>query len=43
MPFLMTLPSTGAEVPTPYATDLELACFPSVDDIVKVVKATIGK
>lgn len=33
----------GAEVPTPYAADLEAACFPTVDDIVKVVKATLGK
>lgn len=34
---------TGAEVPTPYAADLEAACFPTVDDIVKVVKATLSK
>lgn len=34
---------TGADVPTAYAKDLELASFPSVDDIVKVVKRTLGK
>lgn len=33
----------GADCPTPYAADLEAACFPTVDDIVKVVKATLGK
>lgn len=34
---------TGAEVPTPYAADLEAACFPTVDDIVRVVKDTLGR
>ncbi|KIZ01127.1 pyruvate dehydrogenase E1 component subunit beta [Monoraphidium neglectum] len=34
---------TGADVPTAYATELEKASFPSVDDIVKVVKQTLGK
>jgi hypothetical protein len=33
----------GAEVPTAYAADLEAASFPTVDDIMTVVKATLGK
>lgn len=32
---------TGAEVPTPYAAELEAASFPTVDDIVTVVRATV--
>lgn len=33
----------GAEVPTPYAANLEAMCFPQVHDIVRQVKATVGK
>lgn len=34
---------TGAEVPTPYATNLELASFPQVEDIIKQVHKVVGK
>ncbi len=33
----------GAEVPTPYATNLELASFPQVEDIIKQVQRVVGK
>lgn len=33
----------GADVPTAYAAELEKASFPTVDDIVTVVKKTLGK
>jgi hypothetical protein len=41
--YLSPSPPQGADVPTAYATELEKASFPSVDDIVKVVKQTLGK
>lgn len=31
---------TGADVPTPYAENLELKCYPSVDDVVTAVRMT---
>jgi len=34
---------TGAEVPTPYAVNLETMSFPQVEDIVGQVKALLGK
>ena len=34
---------TGAEVPTPYAANLEAMVFPTVGDIVAKVKQTLGK
>lgn len=34
---------SGAEVPTPYAANLEAMCFPQVADIVRQVKATLGR
>eukprot|EP00878_Enallax_costatus_P038429 GHUV01043659.1.p1 GENE.GHUV01043659.1~~GHUV01043659.1.p1 ORF type:complete len:115 (-),score=30.11 GHUV01043659.1:106-450(-) len=33
----------GAELPTPYAANLEAQCFPRVEDIVRQVKATLGR
>jgi hypothetical protein len=42
-PTLRRAAPKGAEVPTAYAADLEAASFPTVDDIVTVVKATLGK
>ncbi|GFH06702.1 pyruvate dehydrogenase E1 component subunit beta, partial [Haematococcus lacustris] len=34
---------TGAEVPMPYATDLEKAALPSVENIVRVVRRELNK
>lgn len=34
---------TGAEVPMPYAANLEAAALPQVPDIVRVVKRMLGK
>eukprot|EP00891_Asterochloris_glomerata_P004028 jgi/Astpho2/4028/e_gw1.00063.276.1_t len=34
---------TGAEVPMPYATNLEAAALPQVPDIVRIVKRMMGK
>ena len=34
---------TGAEVPMPYATNLEKAALPQIEDIVRVVKRVMGK
>lgn len=34
---------TGAEVPMPYAQNLEQLCLPQVDDIVKKVRSFMGK
>ena len=34
---------TGAEVPMPYAANLEAACLPNVEDIVRVAKRMLGK
>lgn len=33
----------GAEIPTPYATQLELASFPQVEDIIKATKKMLNK
>ncbi len=33
----------GAEVPMPYAANLEAAALPQIDDIVKQVKKCLGK
>lgn len=33
----------GAEIPMPYATDLEIAALPQIDDIIKGVKSIVGK
>lgn len=34
---------TGAEVPTPYAANLEARSFPQVDDVVLRIKQTLGR
>ena len=34
---------TGAEVPMPYAANLEAAALPSIEDIVRAVKRVMGK
>jgi pyruvate dehydrogenase E1 component beta subunit len=34
---------TGAEVPTPYAANLEALSFPQVEDVIRQVKQTLGK
>ena len=34
---------TGADIPTPYAANLEVQVFPQVSDIVARVKATLGR
>lgn len=33
----------GAEIPTPYAANLEAMSFPKVENIVQQVKATLGR
>ena len=30
----------GADIPTPYATELENACFPQVDDVIAAIERT---
>ena len=34
---------TGADVPTPYAADMEANAFPQVDDIVAVARRSVGR
>jgi pyruvate dehydrogenase E1 component beta subunit len=34
---------TGAELPTPYAANLELQCFPQVEDVVKKIREVVGR
>lgn len=34
---------TGAEVPTPYAANLEAMSFPQAEDVIRQVKQTLGK
>lgn len=34
---------TGAEVPMPYATNLEKAALPQIEDVIRVVKRVVGK
>ena len=34
---------TGAEVPMPYAANLEKAALPQLEDVVRVVKRVMGK
>jgi pyruvate dehydrogenase E1 component beta subunit len=34
---------TGADVPMPYATPLEKAALPQIDDIANAIRRTVGK
>ena len=36
-------PPAGAEVPMPYAANLEVAALPQLDEITKAVRTVLGK
>ena len=41
--YLLNCRVTGADIPTPYAANLEAFAFPKSDDIIKSVKRMLGE